>query len=498
MFYTIKDTVEALKTGKTTSVALVKESLETFEKDKKTEKPLNAFLDMYENAVLKAQEADKQIEKAKAEGKIEELFNEKPLLGIPFANKDNISAKGQRLTCGSKILQGYTAPYNATVILRLENAGAIPLGRCNQDEFAMGSSTEYSSYGPTRNPINREYVSGGSSGGSAAAVASNQALFALGTETGGSVRLPASYCGLYGLKPTYGVLSRWGVVAYGSSLDQVGIMGHTPQDIALPLFAMAGEDFYDDTSASLPEKDKLKNLSCYKDMSSLKIAIPKQFLQTKGLDSDVKKTFDETRSWFESKGAKIDEVDLPVLDASIASYYVIALSEAASNLSRFDGIRYGARVDNGHGYDELFVDTRSNGFGPEVKRRIVIGNYVLSEQFSGDTYKKGMTVRSRIQREMAKLFESYDMVLCPTCPTPAFKLGQKVDNPLEMYLSDMYTVFVNLARIPSINVPAGKAEHTDNMPIGMQFAGPMFSEAKLLQIAQVWEEDHKGCAIQVR
>lgn len=496
--YTIKETVEALKSGKTTSVNLVKDSVETFEKDKASEKPLNAFLELYADAILKAEEADKEIEKAKSEGKLEELFEKKPLLGIPFANKDNISSKGHKLTCGSKILQGYTAPYNATVVSRLESAGAIPLGRCNQDEFAMGSSTEYSSYGATRNPINREYVSGGSSGGSAAAVSANQALFSLGTETGGSVRLPASYCGIYGLKPTYGVLSRWGVVAYGSSLDQVGIMGHTPSDIALPLSAMAGEDFYDDTSAELPEAEKLKNLEPYKNMDSLKVAIPRQFLETKGLDSDVKAVFDQTRKWFESKGAKIDEVDLPVLDASIASYYVIALSEAASNLSRFDGIRYGARVDNGHGYDELFVDTRSNGFGPEVKRRIVIGNYVLSEQFSGDTYKKGMTVRARIQREMAKLFESYDIVLCPTCPTPAFKLGQKVDNPLEMYLSDMYTVFVNLARIPSINVPAGKAVSSDNMPIGMQFAGPMFSEAKLLQIAQVWENDHPECGIPIK
>lgn len=498
MLYTIKETIEALKSGKKTSVALVKEAVETFEKDKASEKPLNAFLEIYGDALQKAEEADKEIGKAKNEGKLDALFEQKPLLGIPFANKDNISSKGHKLTCGSKILQGYTAPYNATVIARLESAGAIPLGRCNQDEFAMGSSTEYSSYGATRNPVNREYVSGGSSGGSAAAVSANQALFSLGTETGGSVRLPASYCGIYGLKPTYGVLSRWGVVAYGSSLDQVGIMGHTPSDIALPLAAMAGEDFYDDTSANLPETEKLKNLEPYKNMDSLKVAIPRQFLETKGLDSDVKAVFDETREWFESKGAKIEEVDLPVLDASIASYYVIALSEAASNLSRFDGIRYGARVDNGHGYDELFVDTRSNGFGPEVKRRIVIGNYVLSEQFSGDTYKKGMTVRARIQREMAKLFESYDIVLCPTCPTPAFKLGQKVDNPLEMYLSDMYTVFVNLARIPSINVPAGKAGNTENMPIGMQFAGPMFSEAKLLQIAQVWENDHAGCGIQLK
>ena len=277
--YTIKETVEALKSGKTTSVNLVKDSVETFEKDKASEKPLNAFLELYADAILKAEEADKEIEKAKNEGKLEELFEKKPLLGIPFANKDNISSKGHKLTCGSKILQGYTAPYNATVVSRLESAGAIPLGRCNQDEFAMGSSTEYSSYGATRNPINREYVSGGSSGGSAAAVSANQALFSLGTETGGSVRLPASYCGIYGLKPTYGVLSRWGVVAYGSSLDQVGIMGHTPSDIALPLSAMAGEDFYDDTSAELPEAEKLKNLEPYKNMDSLKVAIPRQKAQ---------------------------------------------------------------------------------------------------------------------------------------------------------------------------------------------------------------------------
>ena len=410
------------------------------------------------------------------------------------------------------------APYNATVIDRLVKAGAIPLGRCNQDEFAMGSSTEYSSYGPTRNPINRSYVSGGSSGGSTAAVAANQALFGLGTETGGSVRLPASYCGIYGLKPTYGVLSRWGVVAYGSSLDQVGILGHTPEDIALPLSVMCGVDMYDDTSADLPESQKLKNLETMSDsdFAKLKIAIPKQFLESKGLAPDVGKVFEDTRAWFEKKGAKIDVVDLPVLEASIASYYVIALSEAASNLSRFDGIRYGSRIDNGEGYDQLYVDTRSAGFGPEVKRRIIIGNYVLSEQFSGDTYKKGMSVRARIQRDVAKLFESYDLILCPTCPTPSFRLGEKVDDPLEMYLSDLFTVFVNLARIPSISVPCGHTAgkgveagitkgfngefaaaaargDSDSMPVGVQFAGPMFSEVKILSIAQAWEKDHPGC-----
>lgn len=500
MYKTIKETREALKSGAITCVALVESSVKTFEEDKSSAIPLNAFIEMYDDAATKAAAADEEIAAARKAGAdaLEKLFAEKPLLGIPFANKDNINSKGHKLTCASKILEGYVAPYNATVIDRLEKAGAIALGRCNQDEFAMGSSTEYSSYGATRNPINREYVSGGSSGGSAAAVAANQAIFGLGTETGGSVRLPASYCGIYGLKPTYGVLSRWGVVAYGSSLDQVGLLGHTPADIAEPLSLMCGVDTFDDTSADLPNVDSIKNLCALSDdeFKSLKIAIPAQFLKTDGADADVVKCFEETRAWFENKGAKIEVVDLPILDASIASYYVIALSEAASNLSRFDGIRYGRRVDNSKGYDELYVDTRSEGFGPEVKRRIVIGNYVLSEQFSGDTYKKGMTVRARIQSEVAKVFESYDLILCPTCPTAAFKLGSKVDDPLEMYLSDLYTTFVNLARIPSISVPAGKTSG-DGMPIGMQFAGKMFNESLILRVAQNWENDHPNCGIAV-
>ncbi len=496
MYYTIKETVAALKSGETTSENLVQQSIDTFTADQKSAKPLNAFLEIYEDALELAKAADAEIASARASGTIDKLFEEKPLLGLPFANKDNISVKGKNLTCSSKILEGYRAPYNATVIDRLVKKGAVPLGRCNQDEFAMGSSTEYSIYGPTRNPVNRDYVSGGSSGGSTAAVAANQALFGLGTETGGSVRLPASYCGVYGLKTTYGVLSRWGVVAYGSSLDQVGIIGHTPQDIATPLSLMAGVDFYDDTSADLPDTDKLVNLESYKDFASLKIAVPKQFEEAKGLDADVKKVFDETKAWFISKGAKIETVDLPVLEASIASYYVIALSEAASNLSRFDGIRYGSRVDNSQGYDQLYIDTRSAGFGPEVKRRIIIGNYVLSEQFSGTTYKKGMSVRARIQREVAVLFERYDLILCPVCPTPAFKLGEKYDDPLAMYLSDLYTVFVNLARIPSVSVPAGKS--SAGLPVGIQFAGKMFSEAKILQLAQAWEEEHEGCGVPVK
>lgn len=504
-FTSILEAKKAFAQGKITSLQLVQRSIDEFNGDKNALIPLNAFLELYSDAVENAEKADQERTEAASKGPeaLKALLENKPLLGMPFAIKDNISVKGKKLTCASHILEGYTAPYNATVVQRLLEAGAIPVGRCNQDEFAMGSSTEYSIYGPTRNPINREYVSGGSSGGSAAAVASNQALFALGTETGGSVRLPASYCGIYGLKPTYGVLSRWGVVAFGSSLDQVGLFGHTPSDIALPLSVMSGVDFYDDTSVDLPGSDTMKaqllsekgslNAISDQDLAKLKIAIPRQFMETKGLDPEVSAVFENVKNWFMLKGVTIDIVDMPILDTSIACYYVIALSEAASNLSRFDGIRYGNRKDLGQGYDELYVRTRSDGFGPEVKRRIVIGNYVLSEQFSGDCYKKAMSVRARMQREIAKLYESYDLVLCPTCPTAAFKLGQKVDDPMAMYLSDIYTIFVNLSRTASLNIPAGKK--SDGMPVGVQFAGPMFSEPVLLSIAQAWEEEHPGCGV---
>ena len=500
--YTISECQKALKNGEVSSVQLVESTKAWFISDKDKKIPLNGFLEVYEDALKSAKKADEEFSLAKAKGanELATLLEKKPLLGIPFAVKDNMSVKGEKLTCASKILQGYVAPYNATVVQRLCDAGAIPVGRCNQDEFAMGSSTEYSAYGATRNPVNRECVSGGSSGGSAAVVASNLVPFALGTETGGSVRLPASYCGLYGLKPSYGILSRWGIVAFGSSLDQVGILAHSPKDIALPLGIMSGEDFYDDTSVENPSKEDLlqtaqKGLEAYSDtdFSKLKVAIPRQFLEAKGLDADVAAVFQNVQDWLKAKGATIEIVDLPILDASIACYYVIALSEAASNLSRFDGIRYGKRVDPEDGYDALYVATRSDGFGPEVKRRIVIGNYVLSEQFSGNTYKKAMSVRARMQREVAALYKKYDIVVCPTCPTPAFKLGQKVDDPMAMYLSDIYTIFVNLSRTTSLSIPAGVTK--DGLPVGIQFAGPMFSEKKLLSLAQAWDEAHPNCGI---
>jgi len=462
-----------LESGELTSLAIVEAYKAAYEADNKTEKPLKGYIEFYADALDAARKADE----ARANG------DTRPLLGLPFAAKDNISIKGKPCTCGSKILAGYVAPYNATVADRLIAAGAIPMGRTNMDEFAMGSSTEYSCYGPSRNPVNRDLTPGGSSGGSAAVVAGGQAPFALGTETGGSVRLPASYCGLYGLKTTYGTLSRYGVVAFGSSLDQVGLFSKKIDDIGLALSVMAGRDAHDDTSADLDFAALAKLTPA--EIKGLKIALPKEFMDAKGLDPEIASIFEKACEWFRSRGAVVETVSIPVLEAAIGCYYVIALSEAASNLSRFDGIRYGLRKDAGTGYDDLYVATRSDGFNAEVKRRIVIGNYVLSTHFSGDCYKKGMSVRARIQKDVGEVFKKYDVLLCPTSPTVAFKLGSKVDDPLAMYLSDLYTTFVNLARIPSLSVPMG--ETGAGLPVGIQICGPHFGEERILKIAKAWE-----------
>ncbi|MDR1747665.1 MAG: aspartyl/glutamyl-tRNA amidotransferase subunit A, partial [Spirochaetaceae bacterium] len=389
----VTELLEAFSERRLTSAAAVEALKKRYDQDCGTEKPLNGYIEWFEDAQSLAAAADEKRAAGDpaAGNRVAGNSDKQPLLGVPFAVKDNISVKGKSCTCGSRILEGYTAPYNATIVQRLLDAGAVLLGRCNMDEFAMGSSTEYSAYGPSRNPVDRDYAPGGSSGGSAAVVAGYQAPFALGTETGGSVRLPASYCGVYGLKPTYGTLSRWGIVGFGSSLDQAGIMGRTPRDIALPLSVMAGADSYDDTSADL-DISALKNLKAA-DIAGLKVAVPRQFEAAKGLDPQVAALFESAKKWFSERGAVIETVDIPILDASIASYYVIALSEAASNLSRFDGIRYGLRRDPGEGFDELYIATRSEGFGSEVKRRIIIGNYALSTNFSGDCYKKALSVR---------------------------------------------------------------------------------------------------------
>ena len=354
------------------------------------------------------------------------------------------------------------------------------------DEFAMGSSTEYSVYGPSHNPVDRTLTPGGSSGGSAAVVAGFQVPFALGTETGGSVRLPASYCGIYGLKPTYGAISRYGVVAFGSSLDQVGFFARCVDDVGLGLSVAAGADPHDETSVQ-HDFSACAHLQPYteSELKKLRIALPVEFTQAKGLDTDVAALFEKCRSWFASKGIQVDSVSIPVLESAIATYYVIALSEASSNLARFDGIRYGLREDPGKGYDELYCATRSAGFGREVKRRIITGNYVLSHHLSGDCYESALRVRARMEKEVGAVLQQYDFIFCPTAPTPAFKLGERVDDPLAMYLSDLFTTFVNLSHIPALSIPAGKAQ--DGRPIGMQIAGAKLSEEKILRLAKTLE-----------
>ena len=471
---------EKLKKGELTSLQIIKSFKEEYEADLKSPVPLNGFLEFFDDAEENAKKADALIKQGVS-------FEEKPLLGLPVAVKDNISMKGKLCPCCSRALQGYYPPFNATVIERLVNAGAVLMGRTNMDEFAMGSSTEFSCYGPSHNPIDRDRTPGGSSGGSAAVVAGNQAPFSLGTETGGSVRLPASYCGVYGLKPTYGLLSRYGVTAFSSSLDQVGLFGKQAADIALALSVMAGRDPLDETSEDT-DFSSLAVLNPYanQEIAKMKFAVPKEFLHLEGLDAEVKTVFDGVCSWILSLGAKIEEVSIPVLEASIAAYYVLAISEAASNLSRIDGIRYGYRQDEGKGYDELYVQTRSKGFGPEVKRRIITGNYVLSKDFSGDCYEKSLNVRAKIEKDVNSVLSEYDFIICPTNPAPAFKLNEKVNDPMAMYLSDFFTTFVNIARVPSLSVPAGKTK--TGLPIGVQFCGARFSEERILKLAATWEK----------
>lgn len=473
---------EKLKNKELSSLEIMRAFKAEYEKDLKHPLPLNGFIEFFEDAEENAKKADELIAQGCS-------FDDKPLLGLPIAVKDNISMIGKLCTCCSRSLQGYYAPYNATVIERLLAAGAVLMGRINMDELAMGSSTEFSCYGPSRNPVDRTRTPGGSSGGSAAVVAGNQAPFSLGTETGGSVRLPASYCGIYGLKPTYGLLSRYGVAAFSSSLDQVGLFGKEINDIALGLAVMAGKDKKDETSEDADLSSLLK-LSSYskEEFASLRFAIPKEFLNTKGLDADVKKVFDDICLWIEKNGAKLEEVSIPVLEASIPTYYTLALSEGASNLSRIDGIRFGLRKDVGKGNDELYIQTRSEGFGPEVKRRIITGNYVLSKEFSGDCYEKSLNVRSKIEQGVNEVLEKYDFIICPTAPAPAFKLNEKIDDPIAMYLSDLFTTFVNLARVASLSVPAGKTK--DGLPVGIQFCGKRFSEERILKLAKTWEEQN--------
>ncbi len=442
------------------------------------EKDVKAFVTTTcEEAISKAEDIEKRIDNG-------ELNSE--FAGIPIGIKDNMCTKGVRTTCSSKMLENFIAPYDATVVEKLNNAGMISLGKLNMDEFAMGASTEYSYFKKTCNPWNLNRVPGGSSGGSAAAVAADLVPWALGSDTGGSIRQPASFCGVVGLKPTYGLVSRYGLVAFASSLDQIGPITKDVRDAAMLLNIIAGHDEKDTTSYDIPKKDYTKALKT--DVKGLKIGIPKEYFG-EGINAEVKKKLEEAIEIYIKLGAEVEEFSLDIAEYALATYYIIACAEASSNLGRFDGIRYGYRTENFSNLKELYRNSRSEGFGSEVKRRIILGTYVLSSGYYDAYYKKAQQVRTLVKKEFDKAFEKYDVLLTPTSPTVAFEIGTKSENPLEMYLADICTVSVNIAGLPGISVPCGV--NGENMPIGMQLIGNKFEEEKILNAAYAFEQEYK-------
>jgi len=447
---------------------------------------LNTHIEWDKEAVLT--EVDKQVAYIEAA-----LFAEKPLplAGVPIAIKDNIMVDSQTVSCGSQFLRNHRAAYDATVIQKLKAAGALLFGRTNMDEFAMGSSTENSSYGPALNPWNRTHVAGGSSGGSAAAVASGMVPLSLGSDTGGSVRQPASFCGVVGLKPTYGRISRYGLVAYASSLDQIGTFAHSIRDTALLYEVIAGPDAADSTSASIAAPILGSSLSPQFSMKGKRLAVIKEFMG-EGLDDEVRQQFEQALQVYRQAGASVEFVDLPHISYSVPVYYILATAEASSNLARFDGIRYGMRSQKpGLNLRDLYTHSRSDGFGREVKQRIMLGTYVLSSGYYDAYYAKANRIREMIRQEIQGLFaQGIDLILSPTAPTTAFELGQKTQDSLAMYLSDIYTIAANLAGIPALSLPIGLDRK--GLPIGMQLMAPAFGEEILLRSAQVYEQQING------
>ncbi len=429
---------------------------------------LNAFVfSMADRARARAAEIDGRIKTGDA-GK---------LAGLTLAVKDNIVIKGERAGCASAILDGYVSPYSATVIEKLEAEDAIIIGRTNMDEFAMGSSNENSCHGPVKNPNDPTSVTGGSSGGSCAAVSAGMALAALGSDTGGSIRQPASFCGVVGLKPTYGRVSRYGLVAFASSFDQIGPITQNVADAALLLEVMCGLDLKDSTSS--PESVPDFTNSVGRDIQGLRIGLPSEYFG-EGLNNEVRQAIDNTIDILKQRGAAIVEVSLPHTDYAIAAYYVLTTAEASSNLSRYDGARYGFRAADVSDLDEMYINSRNQGFGEEVKRRIMLGTYVLSAGYYDAYYRKAQQVRTLIKRDFAAAFERCDCLLTPTAPTTAFKIGEKIDDPLTMYLSDIYTVSINLAGLPAISVPCGSDEN--GLPVGAQIVGNYFDEEMLIRL----------------
>lgn len=413
---------------------------------------------------------------------IENTSDDLPLKGFAIAVKDNICTKNMQTTCGSKILHNYKAHYDATAVKRLKDSGAIIIGKANMDEFAMGSSNESSAFGAVKNPWDLERVPGGSSGGSAVAVASGVVRASLGSETGGSVRQPASLCGIVGLKPTYGRISRFGLVAFASSLDNIGIFGQTSQDVARVLGAIAGRDKNDSTSAEVAVPDYLESIS--DDIKGKRIGIPRA-LFGEGLEAAVRDAVEVSIENYRKLGAEIVEVELPHAKYGIAVYYIIATAEASSNLARFDGVRYGFRAEGSHELREMYRKTREEGFGAEVKRRIMLGTYVLSSGYYDAYYSKAQKVRALVKRDYQQAFVNCDAILTPTSPSVAFKIGEKSDDPLAMYLSDIYTVSANLAGVPGISIPCGLSG--EGLPIGLQLVGNFWSEATLLNLGNIYE-----------
>lgn len=408
------------------------------------------------------------------------------LFGMPIGVKDNIVTKGLRTTCSSKILENFDPIYDATVVERLQAAEAVTIGKLNMDEFAMGSSTENSAYKATKNPWNLDTVPGGSSGGSAAAVAAGEVPFSLGSDTGGSIRQPASFCGVVGLKPTYGRVSRYGLVAFASSLDQIGPTTRTVEDNAFLLQAISGPDKMDSTSANVEVPDFLSSLTG--DIKGLKIAVPKEYLG-EGVGKEAKESVLAALKVLEDLGATWEEVSLPHSKYALATYYLLSSSEASANLARFDGIRYGYRSDNADNLIDLYKQTRSEGFGNEVKRRIMLGTFALSSGYYDAYYKKAQKVRTLIKKDFEDVFEKYDVIVGPTTPTPAFKIGEKTSDPLTMYANDILTIPVNLAGVPGISVPCGFA---DGLPLGLQIIGKHFDEGTVYRVAHAFEQatDH--------